>query len=70
MLSVRCNPEDEKIIKQYAASKNKTVSEFIREAALEKIEEEYDLQIVREYIACKDKQKYYTASELEKELNI
>ena len=70
MISVRCNPEDEKLIKQYAEANNKTVSEFIREAALDKIEEEYDLKIVREYMAFKDKIKYFTSAEVDKELGL
>lgn len=71
MLSVRCNSEDEKLIKHYAASKNKSVSEFLRELALERIEEEYDLKIVQEYLEKKEKGlKTYSADEVEKELGL
>ena len=41
-------PEDElKIFKSYAQHNNKTLSEIIRTTLLERIEEEYDLQVLR-----------------------
>ena len=70
MLSIRCNPEDEKLIKQYAASKNKNVSELLRELVMERIEEEYNLEIVHEYLANKEGIKLYTAEEAEMELDL
>ena len=70
MLSVRCTPEDEKIIKTYAATQGKSVSELLRELVMEKIEEEYDLAIVHEYLAQKDKKTLFTADEVEKELGL
>ena len=70
MLSVRCTPEDEKIIKTYAATKDKSVSELLRELVMEKIEEEYDLEIVHEYLAKKEKKTLFTADEVEKELGL
>lgn len=70
MLSIRCNPEDEKLIKHYAASKNKNVSELLRDLVMERIEEEYDLKIAHEYLANKEGIKLYTAEEAEKELGL
>lgn len=70
MLSIRCTKEDEKMIKRYAASKNKSVSEFLREVAIEKIEEEYDLEVIREYLENKEMSKLYSAEEAEKELGL
>ncbi len=70
MLSVRCTPEDEKIIKTYAATQDKSVSELLRELVMEKIEEEYDLEIVHEYLVKKDKKTLFTADEVEKELGL
>lgn len=70
MLSIRCSKEDEKLIKRYAAAKNQSVSEFLRNAAIEKIEEEYDLEVIREYLENKEKTKLYSADEAEKELGL
>ena len=47
-------PEDElKIFKSYAQHNNKTLSEIIRTTLLERIEEEYDLQVFADYEAEK-----------------
>ncbi len=70
MVSVRFNPEDEKIIRNYANSKNMKISEFIREASLEKIEEELDLKIVNEYLNKKESIEHYDANEVEKKLGL
>ena len=70
MLSVRCTPEDEKIIKTYAATQDKSVSELLRELVMEKIEEEYDLKIVHEYLAKKEEMALFTADVVEKELGL
>ena len=49
MLSVRLTNEDEKLIKRYAEFNGMTVSEFVRKATIERIEVEYDLEILKEY---------------------
>ena len=50
MLSIRCSSEDENLIKKFAAIKKQSVSEFLRQAALEKIEDETELlEIQKEY---------------------
>ena len=43
-ISLRLNDEDMMLIKNYAALHNISVSELLRQAVLEKIEDEYDLQ--------------------------
>ncbi|CBH22280.1 conserved protein of unknown function [Acetoanaerobium sticklandii] len=70
MLSIRCSSEDENLIKKYAAMKKQSVSEFLRQAALEKIEDEYDLKLVKDYLDKKEKMSFYSADEVEKELGI
>lgn len=42
-ISVRLKSEEEVTIKKYAALKNISVSELVRQAVLEKIEDEFDL---------------------------
>ena len=49
MLSLRLSSEDERLIRNYARYNQLTVSEFLRMAALERIENEYDLQALKEY---------------------
>ena len=54
MLSLRMSDEDERLIRNYARYNQLTVSEFLRMAALERIENEYDLQVLREYENLKE----------------
>ena len=70
MLSIRCSSEDENLIKKFAAIKKQSVSEYLRQAALEKIEDEYDLKLVKDYLEKKEKMSFYSADEVEKELGI
>ena len=49
MLSLRLSEEDERLIRNYARYQQLTVSEFLRMAALERIENEYDLQALKDY---------------------
>ncbi len=44
-ISVRLNEQDEKLFKYYAKSNNMSLSELVRSAVLEKIEDEYDLEV-------------------------
>ena len=69
MISIRCSSEDENLIKKFAAIKKQSVSEFLRQAALEKIEDEYDLKLVKDYLEKKEKMSFYSADEVEKVLD-
>ena len=42
-LSIRLNDEEKKIINAYAKFNNKTITQVVKEAILEKIENEFDL---------------------------
>ena len=44
-ISLRMDEEDEKLIKEYAKTKNITVSSLIRNAVLEKIEDVIDMDL-------------------------
>lgn len=48
VISLRINPQDEKLIKEYAKSKNISVSALFRNAVLEKIEDEIDLNLYKQ----------------------
>ena len=70
-VSVRLNKEDEKLIKSYADLNNISLSDLIRNAVLEKIENEYDLECynkaMKEY---KKNSTTYSLDEIKKELEI
>ena len=69
-ISVRLSEEDTKLIKAYAEMNNTTLSDLIRNAIIEKIEDEYDLKLVKDYLDKKEKMSFYSADEVEKELGI
>lgn len=45
---LKINPEDEKVIKEYAKSKNISVSTLFRNSVLEKIEDDIDLNLYKQ----------------------
>lgn len=66
-------PEDElNIFKAYAKFNNKSLSETIRSIVLERIEDEYDMQVFKEYEKEKDNGTLKTRpiNELWKELEL
>ncbi|HCC03933.1 MAG TPA: CopG family transcriptional regulator [Clostridiales bacterium] len=70
-ISIRLNEEDAKLIKSYAELNKTTISEFVRNAIMEKIEDEYDLECY--YKAKKEfdeNPKTYTLEEVKKELGL
>lgn len=70
-VSIRFNDSELAAIKTYATSYGMTVSECIRRAILEQIEDEYDLQVFEEaYAEYKKNPVTYTHEEVKKELGI
>lgn len=70
-VSVRLNKEDEKLIKTYANINNISLSDLIRNAVIEKIEDEYDLECYKKAIKEYEKNpKTYTMKEIKKELKL
>lgn len=68
-ISVRLNDEDTELIKAYANMNNISLSDLIRNAVLEKIENEYDLECYKKAIEeYKRNPKTYTMEEMKKEL--
>ncbi|SDB20670.1 hypothetical protein SAMN02910293_01056 [Streptococcus henryi] len=53
-MTLRINEEDSKLIKKYIQLHDLTISEFARQSMLEKIEDEYDLQVLRQAMAEDD----------------
>lgn len=71
MTTVRLTPEEERLFKKYADFHNISVSQLIREAVIEKIEDEYDLEVYEKALKeFKNNPEKYDLDEVEKELGI
>ncbi|CDA08982.1 type II toxin-antitoxin system RelB family antitoxin [Fusobacterium animalis] len=53
VVSIRFNDDEEEILKNYVKSKRLNLSQYIKNLIFEKIEEEYDLKSVQEYLKAK-----------------
>ena len=56
VVSIRFNDEEEEIVKNYVKSKETDLSQYIKNIIFEKIEEEYDLKLVQEYLKAKSEE--------------
>ena len=72
VISLRVPENELNVFKSYAKHNNKSLSEIIRIAMLERIEDEYDLKVFEEYEAEKRSGtlKTRSISELWKELDL
>ena len=70
-ISLRLTNDDTALIKNYASLHNVSISELFRQAVMEKIEDEYDLQCyekaMQEY---KKDSTTYSLDEVERELGL
>ncbi len=70
-ISLRLDEADNKLFKKYAEFHGLSLSEFIRQTVLERIEDEYDIQAFKEAIEEFEKNPVtYTLDEVEKELGL
>jgi uncharacterized protein (DUF1778 family) len=70
-ISLRLNENECQTIKAHASLHGLSVSEFIRRAAIERIEDEYDLKIYEEALKeYKENPVTYSLSEAKRELGI
>ena len=70
-ISVRLNEKDTELIKASAKINNISLSDLIRNAVLEKIEDEYDLECYNKAIEeYRKNPKTYTMEEVKKELGL
>ena len=70
-ISVRLSDKDTELIKAYAEMNHISLSDLIRNAVLEKIEDEYDLESYHKAIAeYKKNPKTYTMKEIKVELGL
>ena len=66
-MTVRMNEQDAELVRKFAQFEGVTISNFARTAILEKIEDSYDLQELREAIA-QDAGERFTIDEVLTEL--
>lgn len=70
-ISLRLSEDDTKLIKKYAELHNVSVSELFRQAVMEKIEDEFDLQCYEKAMQSYNANpKTYTLDEVESELGL
>ena len=67
-MTVRMNEQDAALVRKFAQFEGVTISDFARAAILEKIEDSYDLQELREAIAH-DSGERFTINEILDELD-
>lgn len=67
-ISIRLNPEDEKLIREYVNLKHISLSDLLRNSVMERIEDEIDLQSFEK--TMKDMKKTYSIEEVKKELGL
>lgn len=68
-LTLRLSPADAALIRQYATEKGLSMSELIRRCVLERIEDEFDLEIYQKSLeAYKTLPSTYTLDEVESEI--
>jgi RHH-type rel operon transcriptional repressor/antitoxin RelB len=69
-VSLRLNDKDDTLIRKYAELHNMDLSAFIRQAVLEKIEDEYDLTLFNKVWDEEQNQERISHEELKKELGL
>ena len=57
-VTMRLDETDAEVVRKYAEFEGKTISDFIRDAVFEKIEDQQDLATLREAIAVDDGVRY------------
>ncbi|MBZ5947940.1 CopG family transcriptional regulator [Leuconostoc gelidum subsp. aenigmaticum] len=66
-MTLRINQDDSELIKKFAATHDLSLSDFARQAMIEKIEDDYDLAALRQAMAEDDGTRY-TLAEIKKAL--
>jgi RHH-type rel operon transcriptional repressor/antitoxin RelB len=70
-ISLRLNEADTKLFKSYAKMNGMTISELVRSSVIERIEDEYDLNLYKEAMAEFNTDPVtYSLDEVERELGL
>lgn len=71
MISLRLNERDGDLFRRYAEMNGLTVSELVRQSVLNRIEDEYDLQLYDKAMAAYQSNPVtYSLEDVEKELGL
>jgi RHH-type rel operon transcriptional repressor/antitoxin RelB len=70
IISLRLSEKEDVLIRKYAEIHNMELSSFIREAVIEKIEDEYDLTLFNKVWKEEQGQERVSHEELKKELGL
>jgi len=69
--SIRFTPEEQMLIEQYASLRGSTITDVIRKATMEMIEEEIDIEICRKALNNYEKdRRTYSHDDIKKELGL
>lgn len=69
--SIRFSPEEQMLIEQYASVRGTTISDVIRKATMEMIEDELDIEICRKALKNYEKDpKTYSHDDIKRELGL
>lgn len=66
-MTIRMNADDAELVRKFAEFEGMTISDFARSAILEKIEDSYDLEELRQAIA-EDQGERFSINEILEEL--
>ena len=69
-VSLRLNDKDDTLIRKYAELHNMDLSTFIRQAVIERIEDEYDLTLFNKVWDEEQNQERISHNELKRELGL
>lgn len=69
-ITIRLSESDKELFTNVSKEKNMSLSNWIRESLLEKIEQEYGEKIVQYYLMNKENVRFYNDDEVKKELGI
>lgn len=71
IISIRLSEADTKLFKSYAKMNGMTISELVRSSIIERIEDEYDLNLYKEAISEFDANPVtYSLDEVERKLGL
>ena len=66
-ITLRMSEEDTRLIRQYAEMTGTTVSQFVRQAALDRIEDEYDRSALTRYLEVAERGDFSPYGEARKD---
>jgi len=68
-ITIRLNKEESQIFKEYAALNDMPLSTLFKKTLEEKMEDEFDMQVIREY-ENEDSHETYSHEELKEDLDL